>query len=347
MTADKELKNCTFAKTVLMLLIVIYHSMLFWTGGWLSETSPVFPSPLLGHISRYLTSFHIYAFALVSGYIFYFVKFEKGGYKKPSSFLKNKFSRLIIPYIFVSLIWAIPFYLFVNKGSFFGVINKFVLAIAPDQLWFLVMLFVVFAIAFFMANMWKDRPYLGMFSVVFIYLFQIVGQRIAPNIFSIWSACAYLPVFYVGFKLRQYSHGENKFFDMLRKIPSIIYIIAHLGVYILYLYIKTFDAKIFTLMEIGVNFSLRVMGGVMAFFVLTKLGTYFADKKAFVYLSKVSMPVYLFHQQIIYLTTVYLNGLINPYLHSAVNFIVSFAVSVIISEILLKFKMTRLLVGEK
>jgi len=205
----------------------------------------------------------------------------------------------------------------------------------------------MFAVSFFMANIWKYRSVLGLLSVIFIYLMQIVGQRIMPNVFQIWAACGYLPMFYAGFKLRQYSHGENRFFDVLRKIPSIVYVSCSSGVYILSLYIKTFDSKIFTLIGIGVNFSVHVLGALMAFFVLTRLGNFFGDKKIFVYLSKVSMPVYLFHQQIIYLTTVYLNGLVNPYIHSAINFLVSFAVSVIISEILLKFKLTKYLIGEK
>ena len=41
-----ELKNCNFVKTVLMLIVVLYHCMVFWTGTWFSE-APVHSSGAL------------------------------------------------------------------------------------------------------------------------------------------------------------------------------------------------------------------------------------------------------------------------------------------------------------
>ena len=35
-----ELKNCYFVKTILMLLVVGYHSMVFWSGDWFTVISP-------------------------------------------------------------------------------------------------------------------------------------------------------------------------------------------------------------------------------------------------------------------------------------------------------------------
>ncbi len=75
--AKKQLDNCYFIKTVLMIIIVFYHSILFWSESWLTEVTPVFESKSLAVISSWLNSFHVYAFTLVSGYIFYFLKNEK------------------------------------------------------------------------------------------------------------------------------------------------------------------------------------------------------------------------------------------------------------------------------
>ena len=33
-----ELTNCTFVKTVLMLIVLIYHCIIFWTGSWFVKT---------------------------------------------------------------------------------------------------------------------------------------------------------------------------------------------------------------------------------------------------------------------------------------------------------------------
>lgn len=59
------------------------------------------------------------------------------------------------------------------------------------------------------------------------------------------------------------------------------------------------------------------------------------------------MAIYLFHQQIIYFTIIWLNGKVNPYLNAIVNFIVALVLSSLISTLLMRFKVTRVLIGEK
>lgn len=74
---DQVLRNCNFSKTVLMILVAFYHAIDFWTGTWFTR-NPVFESKFLGLLAEYIGSFHIYAFALVSGYIFAY-KITVGG----------------------------------------------------------------------------------------------------------------------------------------------------------------------------------------------------------------------------------------------------------------------------
>ncbi len=85
-----ELINCNFVKTVLMLLVVLYHSCVFWTGSWFNILAPSGNSAVLELFSKWLNSFHIYGFALVSGYIFYYIKYEKEKYNGLLPFLVNK-----------------------------------------------------------------------------------------------------------------------------------------------------------------------------------------------------------------------------------------------------------------
>ena len=37
-STQRELENCTFIKTILMITIVLYHSLVFWTGTWFIDT---------------------------------------------------------------------------------------------------------------------------------------------------------------------------------------------------------------------------------------------------------------------------------------------------------------------
>lgn len=70
MDANK-LKNCGFFKTILMLLVIAGHACAFWSGNWFTG-NPAIQSVGLDAIYSWINSFHIYAFALVSGYIFMF-----------------------------------------------------------------------------------------------------------------------------------------------------------------------------------------------------------------------------------------------------------------------------------
>lgn len=66
---QRELPNCTYLKALLMLLVVVYHSIVFWTGTWFTE-HPIYVSSFLAGIALWLNTFHIYGFTLVSGYLY-------------------------------------------------------------------------------------------------------------------------------------------------------------------------------------------------------------------------------------------------------------------------------------
>ena len=74
---DICLGNCDYVKTLLMLMVIFGHSIAFWTQKWL-DIEVVIPCIILGHGYSWINSFHIYSFALVSGYIFAF-KIMRGG----------------------------------------------------------------------------------------------------------------------------------------------------------------------------------------------------------------------------------------------------------------------------
>lgn len=92
------LKNCNFIKTVLMISVVLAHSCLFWGGDWFSCLSVAEKLVLLPHFGKLMCSFNIYCFTLISGYIFYYIKQEEGGYKNFKGFLLKKAKRLVVPY---------------------------------------------------------------------------------------------------------------------------------------------------------------------------------------------------------------------------------------------------------
>ena len=325
-----------------MFLVVFYHSIIFWTGTWFGG-EPLYSSFILSTLSRWLNSFHIYGFALVSGYLFYFLKCEKGKYTSFTAFAVKKAKRLLLPYVFVSVIWVIPFALHYQNYDVIEIIKRFALGTSPSQLWFLLMLFFVFIIFYPLTNFFEKQNVAGALTVLVIYGIGLVGSTILPNIYQIFTACTYLPLFWLGFKIRQYGS------KMLMKIPFLVWVVADVLLFALVQYLSSFDSFLIKLLNLGLTFLLHIIGALMAFVVLQKLATRvnWEESKVFSLLSKNSMPVYLFHQQIIYVLISLLNGVINPYLHAGINFVGAMVISLLISTLLMKFKWTRFLIGEK
>lgn len=338
-----ELKNCNFVKSILMILIVLYHSILYWKGDWFIG-EPVFEAISLNIVADWLNSFHIYGFVLVSGYIFYYIKYENERYQKFQSFVINKVKRLIVPYIFVSIIWVIPI-----SGYFFNydtqdIINNYLLGKSPGQLWFLLMLFWVFLIVWIMSNYLQKSNTISIFLAIGFYGLGIVAMRFIPNIFMILQAFSFIPVFIIGFKIRQYGSG------IVKNVPILGWVIIDIGLFFIYEYINISNNEglIWTIINLGITFVLHTVGAIMIFVVLQKIANYIQwEKKPFIYISESSMGVYLFHQQIVYVFIYWVNGRINPYLNAFVNFIGAMLISLIITFILRKFRVTRILLGEK
>ena len=344
--ADQELKNCSFVKTVLMLVIVLYHSILFWGGNWFTG-APVYDSKVLLYLARWMNSFHIYAFALVSGYLFYFLKHEKQKYDKFLPFVANKSKRLLIPYVFIAAIWVIPIQWIFFRNSFFEIFKKYILGTSPSQLWFLLMLFGVFVIFWPLSNFFKNHNIIGIAVVAFLYCISIVGPIIVPNVLQIWTACAYVPFFWLGFKMRQYI--STGIFGFIRKLPCLVWFLVHICLFVLGEFLSVYSSSIiFKMANIGLQFFLHIVGAIMAFQCFQKLTMLIKpENKLLQSLSNLSMPIYLVHQQVIYFFIYFLNGVVNPYINALINFVGALIVSIFISVLLLKFKATRFLVGEK
>lgn len=336
------LDNCYFVKTVLMLLVVFYHSILFWGEAWLDNQPVIFESKVLSILAVWLNTFHIYGFTLVSGYIFQYLKYEKDKYQKFLLFIVNKAKRLLVPYVFVAIIWVIPISYALFSYTSKDIIFKYLLCTGPSQLWFLWMLFDIFCFVWIISN-WLKNDFIAIFISCIAWLIGYVCGTRFPNIFCVWTAFNYLPFFILGMKLRE----KNTCF--LYKVPTILFVFMQLVLFVVYQMTSSNSTILYRLVNLIALYSAHILGALMSFFVLRWLAEKvdWKNNKLFMIFSKYSMTIYLFHQQIIYVTIIWLNGKINPYVHSFVNFLVALVLSSFISALLLKFKATRILIGEK
>ena len=340
----QNLENCKFVKTILMLFVILGHSVHFWTGDWFTA-NPAISSLGLRYFSDWINSFHVYAFTLVSGYIFAY-KMNGGGYNTYTSFLKNKAKRLLIPYAFIAIIWVIPVSCYFLNWNIVYVVKAFGFCSSPSQLWFVWMLFWTFAIAWPLWNIFVSKPGAGAGITLVFYCIGIIGNKVFPNVFCIWNACQHIPFFYIGIRIR--IKEENTEFFLIEKMHWILWGIADIILFLISLYIKENIGLIWNALKIIFTFILHICGAVTIFVALQRMARKVNwKKKTFLLLSTYSMPMYLFHQQIIYFMILMFNGKINPYINACINFIVAIIGSFLISIVLMKWKITRKLIGEK
>lgn len=345
MNTKDYIYNCSIVKTILMLLIIVYHSCVFWTGQWW-DTEPVLSSKTLGLFATWLNSFHVFAFTLVSGYLFAF-KVLNAEYDNYIVFIKLKAKRLIIPYVFVMLIWVAPISAVIFHWDFSYLFRKFILCIDPSQLWFLWMLFEVFVIVWPMRKLLLEKTITGWLIAIAFYGLGIIGKRVIPNIFCIWTTCQYVPFFFIGMRIRVKEEcGESL---VTERVHWLLWIVVDLVIFAGTIIVGGNNGTLWSMIAVGLNLILHIVGAVMAWITLQALANKvnWKSSRAFRILSSYSMPMYLFHQQIIYFAIICLNGKVNPWINAGVNFVVAIMGSFLISSILMHWKGTRFLIGEK
>lgn len=337
---DSRIENCSFIKVILMILVVLYHSSVFWTGTWLNVISVYEKSIFLDIFSRWLNSFHVYGFTLVSGYIFNYL-IDEGKYRNFKKFILKKLNRLILPYLFVTIIWVAPISSIVLSLDKTELFYKYVLCINPSQLWFLWMLFNVFIIS------WCLKKYIrndmqALIICLLSYAIGLIGGRLLPNVFCIWTSLKFLTYFIIGMKINE---KDNSYF---LSVSPLYYLVIHLALFIIVNLFSRYTGVVFSVFTLGFSYIMNIIGAIMSYSVLSALSEKFnwEDNKLFNKLSKRSMIIYLFHQQVIYSTIILFNGRVSPILNMLINFVVAMVISYVISDILLKFKVTRKLVGE-
>lgn len=338
------LANCGFVKTFLMLLVILGHACNFWTGNWFTD-NPMINSNGLSIISSWLNSFHIYAFTLVSGYIFTF-KILRGGYRDYSKFLKNKAKRLLVPYVFSMLIWVAPISACFFHWEIPELFRNYILCISPSQLWFLWMLFEVFVIVWPLRNVMVKKPAAGWMISLGFYGVGVVGGRFIPNVFCIWTACQYVIFFFIGMRIRVKSEKHEKL--LTEVVPWFCWVVVDLLLFAVNRLIEQHSGFIWSAISLGMAFLLHIVGAIMAWIVLQASAsrTNWQGNRVFQTLASYSMPMYLFHQQIIYFTITALNGVVSPWINVGVNFVVALGGSFLISALMMKLKATRVLIGE-
>ena len=335
---NERINNCDGIKAILMLSVVLCHSVSFWTGSWFSAYKPTETIGVMSVISGFTGSFHVFAFTLVSGYLFHYLKAELGKYGEYKAFIINKMKRLLIPYYAIGVLWVFPFSCVFFRDTVKENAAGIFLGTNPFQLWFLLMLFWVFLIYWPLSRISAANDVLGLAVSVGLFGVGWAGRHFCPDLFQVWTGCQYVIFFEIGWLIRKYDGRIN------HKLLGALAFTVHIGLFVgrNYLDIPSKAQEI-------LNLVMQAAGAVSAFELLqypvAKIRENKRTDRFLKILTMFSMPVYLFHQQVIYIVIALMNGRFDPFVTASVSLIGSIAVSVLITLAVTKFKAGRKALG--
>lgn len=332
MTKKRELELTGPVKALAMLVIVLYHACAIYGGVWFGE--PATPCPALGVFVQWLSTMHVPLFLLVSGYIWAYIKMETDKYDDACVVLKKKAKRLLVPYLFVGVVWAGPVYCF-----FYGpvsTVESFALGNNPSQLWFLLALFWMFV---FVELMWRIGPALLckwltlLASAIVAYIFARAVYTLPLDLFQVARGFDYFPCFLLGALLRQ--TDTSRFW---RIKPAALFA-TDVALFVAW-YVCSASGGALGAASKVLLFILRLVGPLLLLSIFGH-AEWLIDKVHGSLFEKHSFGVYLFHQQVdwILLSLINVPG-VPPMAIVVTLFFISLTVSLGISIVLKRWKVT-------
>ena len=320
-----------------MLSVVLCHCCAFFGGNWFNVLKLNHIVSPLSLISSWLGTFHVSCFTLISGYIYYHVRYEKTGYSTVWIFIKKKAIRLLLPYIAVCMVWILPINIIFYEPSFNTLITNFALGVSPSQNWFLLMLFFVSVISYFVSDYFIKHKAFSVIALLCFFIVGVLGGKYLTNYFQIYTAFRYILFFWIGVFMR---HFHLKFHSKYTIFAGCAMVLMNMILF--YLYQSDFCTKYTYL----ITYLCNIWGTIGIFVILQNIASNINCNEGFLhYFKKYNFQIYLFHQQIIYIVLWLLYDEISPYVLVIISFILSTSIACMMGQILKKYRFTKLLFG--
>lgn len=337
-----RLDEVTLMRTILALLIVFMHSFTCYNGSW-KEPAGYVDIPLYKWLARISFAYTLEAFVFISGYLFAFQRITLKRTGGGISLIVNKLKRLILPSIIFSIIYFLLFYEYKGLGNaVYSIIN------GCGHMWYLPMLFWCFIFGWLLEQIKiKDRWKIAFLIVLNIFNFVSIPFQITP-------ALTYVVYFYGGFVV--YKHSD----EIKNAITSQKLVISWIVFAVLFVICRPFrdvlvpsdtSSNIMKLLLIVGNHACQLLyasAGLVAFYCTA---VYFTQRhqlsEATQKIAVCCFGIYLFQQfvlQFLYYKTDFPLW-VGPFWLPWCGFVMALFVSYILSVLLLKTKIGRLLIG--
>lgn len=328
-------------RAILIMLVMLYHStIIYMQPGYMFHTTRQMPSvasnpvlaTVLGVLSFALFTPMIGLFFALSGYSFVYTLNKSTNYL---ILIQKKFWRLIVPLLFIAFCWLLPIRAvtegFNGKPLWEILFHVFVTGFAAAHLWFLIVLFLMFAV-FGLCYQWfglhwkADASVIVMLAVCLIVLHPIYMKTTILHYFH-----DYAPFFVLGLMVRRYWTALGEFFSKKRNIVCAVLALA--------LFVAATYAVLGSL-PYNMLRMLCMPFPMLLFAVIPK-----RSNRAMVIIGDNSMRLYLLHYPLCYFSYAYWPN-IDPWLMTVINFVGFGTVALVLGLLLAKAHLGVLL-GER
>ncbi len=316
---SEKLDYISVLRVCSMMLIILFHSLCFYSGTWWYLRADVIP--LWKLLSAPTVKVGLTTFFFISGYLYGYMYLEKGKYRDVKSFLSNKFKRLLIPYLFWSILMVLT--MTVLHIAWINLLT------GVAHLWFLLVLFELFLILIVLTRIGvgsKSSIFVDLIIIVSSFISLYIWQNTSTHhhILCIEEMMYYLPSFMMGFYCVRYCKIEiNKY------LLIVLFVIGLFLMFLLSYYNYPESHTLYRIPAIMVSYSSLM---------LTKhQSNTICQSYIFKNLDKNSMGIYIFNQIVVFLLLFIPET--NKYLryHSYIGVLIIFTVSLIIPWLLANF----------
>lgn len=309
---------------------------------------------------KFIYSFNVVLFFIISGYVFK-IKSEKF-----EVFLKNKFTRIMIPYFAWETMFLIPYFLFGNNvdntlgnnGSFS--IKQIILNILigngnnsalkqNTSLWFLPALFTMEIVFYFIIKKIQklNNKQIDIMTLVILFLIGMISSYLKYNL--IWGLKTVLNIgvfFYIGYLLKKYNMFKENYFLTKNYVIVIMVLLGLCGFY--------FNGIVGCIDYVYGNYYLMFLSGLFISLIIINISYKIKNSNILEYIGRNTMGILIFHKLIVIIFQGKL-GKISQILTNS-NFILEVTISILVTVISIMVslfineiirKISPILIGEK
>lgn len=163
--------NIILLRSIATVLVVLGHSVCIFCGYWGVKVE----NEVFEFVGQYIYSFHMALFMSISGYCYGIKSYNINEYK---CFIRRKTKRLLVPFVIFYFLWVIPWRAAtkIYEGGYIGTLYKMISIPAFANLWFLLVLFLIFLLFLHSSSFMKHKVLFGiLFAYLSIFSIKITG----------------------------------------------------------------------------------------------------------------------------------------------------------------------------